>query len=225
MGTVERRNNRLVFRYASKWQSSGGAFPLSASMPLVQGEHPHSKIEPYLWNLLPDNGTVLEEWGKRFHVSHNNVFSLLEHVGEDCAGAIQFIPEAREAELLDQNHEEEVEWIADADLAKRIEDASHRSRSTANRHGCRSVQPGGSSTQNRTLPVPANRQVGDSRRSDTDNPYSQTRVQRFSGLCGERTLLPNPHLPTRDQKRQLLGSSLWRCSGDLRETLRPYFQR
>jgi len=121
MGTVERRNNRLVFRYASKWQSSGGAFPLSASMPLVQGEHPHSKIEPYLWNLLPDNGTVLEEWGKRFHVSHNNVFSLLEHVGEDCAGAIQFIPEAREAELLDQNHEEEVEWIADADLAKRIE--------------------------------------------------------------------------------------------------------
>ncbi len=121
MGTVEQRQNRLIFRYEGSWQSFEGAFPLSVSMPLVQDEHPHDRIEPYLWNLLPDNRAVLEEWGRRFHVSHNNVFRLLEHVGRDCAGAIQFIPETRETELLDQDYSEEVEWIDDADLAKRIE--------------------------------------------------------------------------------------------------------
>lgn len=120
MGTVEEGRNHLVFCYAAAWQASPGSFPLSTSMPLVQDEHPHAKIEPYLWNLLPDNPRVLEQWGKRFHVSHNNVFRLLEHVGEDCAGAIQFIPEAREAELLDRNDEENVEWIDETDLTHRI---------------------------------------------------------------------------------------------------------
>lgn len=120
MGTVEQRPNGLLFRYASTWQNALGAFPLSTSMPMVQDEHAHAKIEPYLWNLLPDNPKVLEQWGRRFHVSHNNVFRLLEQVGEDCAGAIQFIPEAREAELLERNDGENVEWIDDAELASRI---------------------------------------------------------------------------------------------------------
>ena len=120
MGTVEEGRNHLVFRYTPTWQAAPGSFPLSTSMPVMQDEHPQAKIEPYLWNLLPDNPKVLEQWGKRFQVSHNNVFRLLEHVGEDCAGAIQFIPEAREAELLDRNDEENVEWIDEADLAHRI---------------------------------------------------------------------------------------------------------
>ncbi len=120
MGTVEHGRHHLVFRYESTWQALPDAFPLSTSMPLVQDEHPHTKIEPYLWNLLPDNPKVLEQWAKRFHVSPNNVFRLLEHVGEDCAGAIQFIPEAREAELLDRNDEETVEWIDETELASRI---------------------------------------------------------------------------------------------------------
>ena len=120
MGQVEEHQNRLTFRYAATWQSAGNVFPLSASMPLAKDEHPHSKINPYLWNLLPDNRTVLEQWGRRFQVSSNNVFRLLEHVGQDCAGAIQFIPEDQEDELLDQNPQEVVEWIEEADLTARI---------------------------------------------------------------------------------------------------------
>jgi len=121
LGTVTYRGNRLDFRYALSWQESQDAFPLSVSMPLATSDHPHEVIEPYLWGLLPDNQSVLDLWGKRFHVSSRNVFRLLEHVGEDCAGAIQFIPENQENDLLAQSYQEQVQWLSDAELAERIQ--------------------------------------------------------------------------------------------------------
>lgn len=120
LGSVKFQNNRLSFRYAPTWQASPAAYPLSISMPLAQPEHPHEIIEAYLWGLLPDNHTVLDQWAKNFQVSSHNVFRLLEHVGEDCAGAIQFIPEAREAELLKRAHHEEVSWLTQKKLSERI---------------------------------------------------------------------------------------------------------
>ena len=51
----------------------------------------HARIEAFLWGLLPDNDRVLENWGRRFQVSPRNVFRLITHVGEDCAGAVQFV--------------------------------------------------------------------------------------------------------------------------------------
>jgi len=137
MGTVELRRDRLTFRYARSWQEQSGSYPLSASMPMVKDEHPHARIEPYLWNLLPDNRAVLERWGQQFHVSHNNVFRLLQHVGEDCAGAIQFIPEEREDELLRQEYQEQVEWIDEEDLTQRIKIllANHGAQRTGSDEG------------------------------------------------------------------------------------------
>lgn len=121
LGSVTFRNNRLSFRYAPSWQAAAEAYPLSVSMPLSQDEHAHATIEAYLWGLLPDNNTVLDQWSKKFQVSSRNVFRLLEHVGEDCAGAIQFIPEAREGELLGQAYTEEVDWLTPDGLNERIE--------------------------------------------------------------------------------------------------------
>jgi len=121
LGSVTFQSNRLSFRYAATWQAAPAAFPLSVSMPLAQDEHTHEIIEAYLWGLLPDNNTVLDQWGKKFQVSSHNVFRLLEHVGEDCAGAIQFIPQAREAELLGQAYTEQVTWLTQDELSERIE--------------------------------------------------------------------------------------------------------
>lgn len=121
LGSVRFQSNRLSFRYATTWQASPAAYPLSVSMPLAQNEHPHEIIEAYLWGLLPDNNTVLDQWGKKFQVSSHNVFRLLEHVGEDCAGAVQFIPEAREDELLERAYHEEVSWLTQDELSERIE--------------------------------------------------------------------------------------------------------
>ena len=86
VGGVTRRSGRLSFKYARSWRAARGAYPLSLSMPLVADEHPHSAIEPFLWGLLPDNELVLQRWATSFHVSPRNVFGLIAHVGEDCAG-------------------------------------------------------------------------------------------------------------------------------------------
>ena len=120
LGTVTCRKNRLSFCYAPEWQSSSAAYPLSVSMPLTRNTHPHETIEAFLWGLLPDNQAVIEQWGKQFQVSSRNVFRLIEHVGEDCAGAIQFIPEAHEHTLLNQAYSEQVQWLSDGELNERI---------------------------------------------------------------------------------------------------------
>ncbi len=120
MGSVEFRRNRLTFRYDEDWRHAAASFPLSVSMPLSRREHPHEVIESFLWGLLPDHRSVLEQWGKKFQVSPNNVFRLIEHVGEDCAGAVQFVPEEREATLLHRDDPDEMTWISAGELSERI---------------------------------------------------------------------------------------------------------
>ena len=63
---------------------------------------------------------MIDQWGKQFQVSSRNVFRLIEHVGEDCAGAIQFISEANEHTLLNQPYSEQVQWLSDGELNERI---------------------------------------------------------------------------------------------------------
>ena len=121
MGEVCYADNELTFSYATEWLESPEAYPLSVSMTLVKSSHSHNTVEAYLWGLLPDNETVLNEWAKKFHVSPRNVFRLLEHVGQDCAGAIQFIPAAREHELMENSAAEQVQWLDQHELAQRVE--------------------------------------------------------------------------------------------------------
>lgn len=120
LGTIRYEKNRLSFRYAPEWQSSNAAFPLSVSIPLTRDEHPHETIEAFLWGLLPDNQTVLDQWGRQFQVSPRNVFRLIEHVGEDCAGAVQFIPEEQENTLITQPYREQVQWLSEGEFNERI---------------------------------------------------------------------------------------------------------
>ena len=89
---------RLSFAYKEVWRDAAEAYPLSISMPLALAEHGHAKIDPFLWGLLPDNEMVLDRWARKFQVSARNAFGLIACVGEDCAGAIQFVrPQRLEA--------------------------------------------------------------------------------------------------------------------------------
>jgi serine/threonine-protein kinase HipA len=60
-------------------------------MPLASPEHGNRVVSPYLSNLLPDNTDILRRWRQRYGVRSHSPFALLEHVGEDCAGAIQYV--------------------------------------------------------------------------------------------------------------------------------------
>lgn len=121
MGRVKMSGNRFSFHYAPSWQESVDSYPLSISMPLAIADHPHSLIDPFIRGLLPDNTKVLEQWGKRFHVSSNNPFRLLQHVGEDCAGAVQFVSPEREHEWINRAPAHNVTYLSDDELATRIQ--------------------------------------------------------------------------------------------------------
>lgn len=121
MGTVFSRAGRLSFCYEQEWQEWGQAFPLSVAMPLPQREHGPAVVDAFLWGLLPDNTRVLEAWGRRFHVSPRNVFGLLDAIGEDCAGAVQFVRPERAEEIMGRDYREAVDWMTDDDLAERLE--------------------------------------------------------------------------------------------------------
>lgn len=119
VGTVARDSRgRLAFSYEDAWRRSPDAYPLSLSMPLGAAEHPHGKIEPFLWGLLPDDERVIDRWASDFHVGRD-AFSLLAHVGEDCAGAVQLVP--REAVHAGSAvRRGRVEWLTEEDVAGRL---------------------------------------------------------------------------------------------------------
>jgi serine/threonine-protein kinase HipA len=111
--------NRLTFAYGDEWRSGEGANPLSLSMPLAAKEHGRVVVEAFLWGLLPDNERVLDRWAAKFQVSARNVFALISHVGEDCAGAVQFVMPDR-LEAIRSGREDKVDWLDEADLARRL---------------------------------------------------------------------------------------------------------
>jgi serine/threonine-protein kinase HipA len=111
------RHGELALTYDDEWRTSATSTPLSLSMPLTQRTHDDA-IRPYLLGLLPDNEKVLERWARTYHASARNPFALLSHVGEDCAGAVQFVtPERVEAQLARDGG---VTWMSKAEIADRI---------------------------------------------------------------------------------------------------------
>lgn len=119
-GRVVRDNRgKLTFTYKEQWREAAEAYPLSLSMPLTLAEHSSAKIDPFLWGLLPDNEIILSNWARKFHVSPRNAFSLIACVGEDCAGAVQFVQPSRLNAILGAAAPP-VEWLDDREIAKRL---------------------------------------------------------------------------------------------------------
>ena len=88
-------------------------------MPLSAAEYGPDVVEAFLWGLLPDNEQVLERWAQKFHVSARNVFALISHVGEDCAGAAQFVPPERLEAVLSGTGDK-IEWLDVNGVAERL---------------------------------------------------------------------------------------------------------
>lgn len=88
------------------------AFVLHA---LQQKRHGTRTVSNFLWGLLPDNQTVLDEWARQYKVSPANPFALLTNIGEDCPGAVQLVPPDRELARRRNVH-----WLTPSDLNNRI---------------------------------------------------------------------------------------------------------
>jgi len=110
---------RLSFVYDRAWREAEEAYPLSLSMPLAAVEHGPRVVEPFLWGLLPDNERVLDRWAQKFQVSARNPFALIAHVGEDCAGAVQFVRPER-IDGIQSGAANKVDWLDETDIAERL---------------------------------------------------------------------------------------------------------
>lgn len=105
------------FRYLEDY-AGDDATPLSLSMPISMPEHAGRRIDPYLQGLLPDSVEVLERWAETFAVSPRNPFALLEHMGLDCAGAVQLAPEGSAREAIERDAR--LEPVSRAQIGARI---------------------------------------------------------------------------------------------------------
>jgi serine/threonine-protein kinase HipA len=120
-GVLEGDGARASFAYVPRWLESEGVYPLSQSMPTTPTLYTGRRVLNFLWGLLPDNARILDAWGRRFQVSARNPIALLSHVGEDCAGAVQFVTERRLTEVLESAKATmRVRWLDDRELAERI---------------------------------------------------------------------------------------------------------
>jgi serine/threonine-protein kinase HipA len=74
--------------YDAQWAGA----PLSTALPSTRRRHGAAAVTPYLWGLLPDNDIVIQRWARDAQVSATDIVGLLAAVGEDVAGAAQYVP-------------------------------------------------------------------------------------------------------------------------------------
>ena len=124
-GFVDGDGSTARFSYADAWLDRQGAYPLSYSLPLRPAAFAGRAVLNFLWGLLPDNERTLQTWSSWFHVSARNPLALLSHVGEDCAGAVQFVSEQRLDQIVGASgRSATVEWLEDRELERRIRQLS-----------------------------------------------------------------------------------------------------
>jgi serine/threonine-protein kinase HipA len=119
IGGITRPSGWPAFTYVGGYAEDDDATPLSLSMPVVTGRTYNRKItEPWLLNLLPDDANVRESWAREFGVPTGDTTALLEHVGRDCAGAVQLTtPEDIDEVLAQEGH---LELVTEAQMGARL---------------------------------------------------------------------------------------------------------
>jgi serine/threonine-protein kinase HipA len=120
-GTLEMQGPKVRFTYSEPWLAEKNSYPISQAWPLQPTAITGAVVTNFLWGLLPDNERTLDAWARRFQVSARNPVALLSHVGEDCAGAIQFVREDRLDAVQAATRKPQVEWLDETQLERRIQ--------------------------------------------------------------------------------------------------------
>lgn len=122
VGTLSReaRTMRLGFEYDPQWQAEPDAFPVSLAMPLVGSAYGDPVVRTVLSGVLPDRRLTLEAIAREQHVSPDDPFALLSVLGEDCAGAMQYVRPERVATLMKPSSRRDIRWLSEPELAERL---------------------------------------------------------------------------------------------------------
>jgi len=91
---VKEPGGAVRFQYDDNWLNWPGHFPLSLSLPPRPEPYRGEAVTAVFDNLLPDNLDVRRLLAERTGAAGADAFSLLEQIGRDCVGAMQFLPES-----------------------------------------------------------------------------------------------------------------------------------
>ncbi|MBQ2378844.1 MAG: type II toxin-antitoxin system HipA family toxin [Akkermansia sp.] len=77
-------HGQLELEYTASWQRKG--FEISVTLPRSSRRHTGSAVRTYFENILPE-GVIRETLALQYGTDQSNVYALLQHIGQDCAGA------------------------------------------------------------------------------------------------------------------------------------------
>jgi serine/threonine-protein kinase HipA len=103
--TQSSQGNR-TFQYL---EDSDSSLEVSLALPYRVDPYPRRKTDAFVDGLLPEGEGVRQALADMFDISPENPFALLEHIGLECAGAIQFVRPA-ELESALQGSGELIPW-------------------------------------------------------------------------------------------------------------------
>lgn len=97
IGRLEKAaNGAISFQYATSWLEWEHRFAVSLSLPLIPNAYRGAEVAAVFDNLLPDRDAVRRRVAERMGAHGTDFYSLLEAIGRDCVGAMQFRPEDEE---------------------------------------------------------------------------------------------------------------------------------
>lgn len=101
----------LQFQY-----TNANSAPLSVRIPVKTDIYDRFYTEPFFDNLMPE-GNALTLIASRYHISENNIFSVLNKIGGECAGAV-----ALYADELQHNIDKPLKLIDADDITQIIDE-------------------------------------------------------------------------------------------------------
>jgi serine/threonine-protein kinase HipA len=119
VGLLDRApNGAISFTYEKEWLAdSRRAIPVSLSLPLREERYTGADVSAFFDNLLPDNDQIRRKVAAKVGAQGTDAFSLLNQIGRDCVGALQFVPEGDE---ITPPTRPEYLQLSDADVAEII---------------------------------------------------------------------------------------------------------
>ena len=108
----------ISFTYAASWLQWDYRFAVSLSLPLRESAWRGATVAAVFENLLPDNPDIRKKVAERTGAAGTDAWSLLDEIGRDCVGAMQFLHEGEKPDAPDVVHgepvsDEQIERILD----------------------------------------------------------------------------------------------------------------
>jgi len=104
----------IAFQYDRSWLEWQHSFAISLSLPTREAAYTGAPVAAVFDNLLPDNDSVRRKVAERTGAEGVDAYSLLERIGRDCVGALQFLPDGAE----DDDHSVRGEPIDDDEIER-----------------------------------------------------------------------------------------------------------